>query len=280
MHREALQPADEEPVPASRSDVAAVLVSNIIFGVNPVLEALRSNPRAIEKISIADGALNSRVSGELMTRAKEAGVKLETTDRKRLEKLSEGAVHQGVVAQVRDFEYLGLDELISLAKKSAHPLVVLLDGIQDPHNLGAIIRSAHAFGAQGVVIMKDRAVGVTGVAVKSSAGATSHCAVSRVTNLSRAIEQLKEAGFWSVAADPDGSDVAWKAKLTGPLAVIVGAEGSGVRKGVLGHADFKVRIPMTGQVASLNARRALAGVLLTRSPGSGLNILDLPRRNE
>lgn len=236
-------------------------MSTTIFGVNPILEALKGNPKSIEKLFIAEGAVSQRVASEIVDLAKRAGVKIERVDRDRVARMSEGGVHQGVAAQVKEFEYLGLDELIGKAKKSAHPLVVLLDGIQDPHNLGAIIRSAHAFGAQGVVIMKDRAVGVTGVAVKASAGATSHCAVARVTNLSRAIEELKEAGFWSVAADPDGEQLAWQAKLTGPLAVIVGAEGAGVRKGVLGHADFRVRIPMVGQVASLNASVS-AGVLL------------------
>jgi len=237
-------------------------VSNIIFGVNPVLEVLRGTPKSIEKLTVAEGALSPRVAGEILTRAREAGIKIDTVDRERVGRMADGGVHQGVVAQVRDFEYIGLEELIAKAKDSGRqPLIVLLDGIQDPHNLGAIIRSAHAFGAQGVVIMKDRAVGVTGVAVKSSAGATAHCEVARVTNLSRAIEQLKEAGFWTVAADPEGTELAWQAKLTGPLAVIVGAEGAGVRKGVLGHSDFRVRIPMVGQVASLNASVS-AGVLL------------------
>lgn len=237
-------------------------MSTIIFGVNPVLEVLRASPHTVERIVIADGALNKSVSGEILERAKEAKVKVDRSDRERVNRLAEGGVHQGVIAEVRDFEYIGLAELIQKAKSSGRqPLLVLLDGIQDPHNLGAIIRSAHAFGAQGVVIMKDRAVGVTAVAVKSSAGATAHCQVARVTNLSRAIDELKEAGFWTVAADPEGDQLAWGAKLTGPLAVIVGAEGAGVRKGVLGHADFKVRIPMAGQVASLNASVS-AGVLL------------------
>ncbi len=237
-------------------------MSIYIFGLNPVLEALRASPHTIERLAIADGALNQRVSGELMNLARAAKIPFEMVDRDRLNHLSEGGVHQGVVAEVKDFEYIGLAELIKKAKSSGRqPLIVLLDGIQDPHNLGAIIRSAYAFGAQGVVIMKDRAVGVTATAVKSSAGATSHIEVARVTNLSRAMEELKEAGFWTVAADPEGKEIAWQAKLTGPLAVIIGAEGAGVRKGVLGHADYKVRIPMSGQVGSLNASVS-AGVLL------------------
>lgn len=237
-------------------------MSTVIYGVNPVIEALRAAPARIERITVVEGALNPRVAGELSRLAEEARVKIVRADREKLAKLAEGGVHQGVVAEVRDFEYIGLAELIARAKKSGRqPLVVLLDGIQDPHNLGAIIRSAHAFGAQGVVIMKDRAVGVTGVATKASAGATAHCDVARVTNLSRAIEELKEAGFWTVAADPDGKELAWQAKLTGPLALVVGAEGAGVRHGVLSHCDYKVRIPMVGQVASLNASVS-AGVLL------------------
>jgi 23S rRNA (guanosine2251-2'-O)-methyltransferase len=208
------------------------------------LEVLRASPDTVEKLVIADGALNQRVAGEIMERAKDHKIKVDRADRERLNRIAEGGVHQGVAAEVRDFEYIGLAELIGKAKKAKHPLVVLLDGIQDPHNLGAIIRSAHAFGAQGVVIMKDRAVGVTAVAVKSSAGATAHCEVARVTNLSRAIDELKEAGFWTVAAEPDAKQLAWEAKLTGPLAVIVGAEGAGVRKGVLGLAVFLVRIRM------------------------------------
>jgi 23S rRNA (guanosine2251-2'-O)-methyltransferase len=235
---------------------------SIIFGVNPVLETLRARPDRIEKIFLAEGAVKEKIVGELLSRAKDAGVKVERVDRERLGHLAEGEVHQGVVAEVREFEYVGVDQLVAKSKKATHAgLIVLLDGIQDPHNLGAIIRSAHAFGAHGIVIMKDRAVGVTGVVVKASAGAVAHTPVARVTNLSRTLEELKEAGFWSVAADPGGTQDAWSAKLDGPLAVVVGAEGAGVRQGVLGHCDFRVRIPMVGQVASLNASVSAAVLL-------------------
>ena len=153
-------------------------MSGLIWGVNSVMEALKGRPDTVERIAIAEGVVNQRIQGELMTRAKEARVKVELVDRERLDRLTEGESHQGIVAEVKDFEYIGLPELIKRAKSSGRqPLIVLLDGIQDPHNLGAIIRSAHAFGAQGVVIMKDRAVQVTAVAVKASAGATAHCDV-------------------------------------------------------------------------------------------------------
>jgi 23S rRNA (guanosine2251-2'-O)-methyltransferase len=234
----------------------------VIFGINPVLEALRARPGSIERLYVVDGGVNPRVAKELFSRARDARVRVETVDRERLLRLSEGGVHQGVAAKVRDFGYLSFEALVAQAKASDRPpLVVLLDGLQDPHNLGAIIRSAHAFGAHGVVVMKDRAAGITGAVVKASAGAIAHCPVSRVTNLSRAIEALKEAGLWVVAADPEGDQTIWQAKLEGPLAVVVGAEGGGVRKGVLGHCDHRVRIPMVGQVASLNASVS-AGVLL------------------
>jgi 23S rRNA (guanosine2251-2'-O)-methyltransferase len=236
-------------------------VSQTIFGVNPVLEALRKSAKNVEKLFVFDGALSPRVAGEILSRAGAAKIKIEKVDKAQLERMCDGAVHQGVVAEVRDFEYLDLKGLIVLAKKSPHPLVVVLDGIQDPHNLGAIIRSAHAFGAQGVVIMKDRAASVTGVVAKSSAGALAHCPVARVTNLSRALEELKDAGFWTVAAEMGGDQPLWDAKLSGPLAVVVGAEADGVRKGVLGHCDFKLRIDMVGEVSSLNASVSAAVVL-------------------
>lgn len=236
--------------------------SSVIFGVNPVLEALRAGASRVERIYLAEGALSPRVQGELISRAKDAGLRIDRVDRERLSRMAEGGVHQGVVAEVRDLEYLELPQLIEAASaQPGPPLLVLLDGIQDPHNLGAIVRSAHALGAHGVVIPKDRAASVTPAAVKASAGAIAHTPIARVTNLSRALEALKEAGFWSIAADPDGDRNLFDCRLDGPLAVVVGAEGAGVRKGVLAHCDFRARIPMKGQVASLNASVS-AGILL------------------
>lgn len=235
---------------------------NIIFGINPVLEALRANAKGIERLYLVEGSLNARIAGEVLTRAREAGLRIERVDRDRLTHLAQGGVHQGVAAEARDFEYETLPGLLQKARAADQKaLLVFCDGIQDPQNLGAIIRSAHAFGAQGVVVMKDRAVGVTGAVVKASAGATALCAVAQVVNLSRALEEAKEAGLWSVAADPEGSSDIWRAPLTGPLALVLGAEGAGVRKGVLSHCDFRVRIPMSGQVASLNASVS-AGIML------------------
>jgi 23S rRNA (guanosine2251-2'-O)-methyltransferase len=199
---------------------------------------------------------------EIVSRARHAEVRVEKVPRDRLERMAEGGVHQGVVAFLREMNYASLPELLEVARaRQQPPLVVVLDGIQDPHNLGAIVRSAHALGAHGVVIAKDRSAQVTGAVVKASAGATEHTRIARVTNLSRALEELKEAGLWVAAADPTSDQVAWDARLDGPLALVIGSEGKGVRENVLKHSDLKVRIPMSGQLASLNASVSAAVLL-------------------
>ncbi|HEX8703760.1 MAG TPA: 23S rRNA (guanosine(2251)-2'-O)-methyltransferase RlmB [Myxococcaceae bacterium] len=233
-----------------------------VYGVNPVLEALRVRADEVEHLFITEGQLGSSAAAELLSRARDAGIRVERVTRERLGALAEGGVHQGVVAELRGFQYAELPDVLAAAQESGRPpLIVVLDGIQDPHNLGAIIRSAHALGAHGVVIAKDRASPVTGLVAKASAGAVEHCPIVRVVNISRALEELKEAGVWVAAADPEGSEPLWKARLDGPLAIVVGAEGAGVREGVLKHCDFRLRIPMTGQVGSLNASVSAAVLL-------------------
>ena len=229
--------------------------TRFVFGVNPALEALRARPEEIERLYYAEVSMNPSVAGEILSRARDAQVRVDQVPRERLLSFAEGGVHQGVVLEMREFKYAELDELTKDLG-----LVVVLDSLQDPMNVGAIIRSANAFGAKGVVLAKDRAAAITGSVVKASAGATEHTKIVRVTNLSRALEELKAAGYWSVAADPAGEPLGTK-KLDGPLAVVIGAEGPGVRPGVLTHCDFKVRIPMLGNVASLNASVS-AGILL------------------
>lgn len=233
-----------------------------VFGVNPVLEVLRVRPEEVEAVLIAEGQLAKGAAAEIFSRAREADVRVQKVPRERLSSLTDGGVHQGVAAEVRAFKYLELFELVEQAKASSRsPLIVALDGVQDPGNLGAIIRSAHALGAHGVVIPKDRAAQVTGTVAKASAGAIEHCPVARVTNLSRALEELKEAGIWVAAADPDGDQRLYDARLDGPLALVVGSEGPGVRRGVLEHCDFRLKIPMAGEVASLNASVSAAILL-------------------
>ncbi len=233
-----------------------------IYGMNPVLEALRARPEEMDRLYIVEGQLAAKQAAELLSRAKEARVRVDRVPRERLASISEGGVHQGVAAEMREYAYADLQELLEAAKRAGTPpLIVVLDGVQDPHNLGAIVRSAHALGAHGVVVGKDRAAGVSGVVAKASAGAIEHCRVARVVNISRALEELKEAGLWIAAADVDGDRPLEQAKLDGPLALVVGAEGAGVREGVLSHCDFRLTIPMAGQVASLNASVS-AGILL------------------
>jgi len=258
------RPRTEAPAAAPRELAPRVSDDGrFIWGANPVLEALRANPDRIERILMQDGGLGPKLAAEVFTRVRDAGIRVDKVDRDRLSSMSDGGVHQGIAAEVRQFDYLELDELIKISKGTTRaPLIVVLDGIQDPHNLGAIIRSAHAFGAHGVVIARDRAAGVTGVVAKSSAGAIEYCPVARVTNISRALEELKKADFWTVAADPEGDRTLWNADLKGPIVVVVGAEGPGVRDGVMKQCDFRVQIPMVGKVASLNASVS-AGVLLS-----------------
>lgn len=236
--------------------------NRFVYGVNPVLEVLRARVKDIERIFFAEGQLGAPAAAEVFSRARKAGLRVQKLPREKLAALAEGGAHQGVVAQVRSFEYSDIDDLLEHARAKGQPaLLVVLDGIQDPQNFGAIIRSAHALGAHGVVIAKDRQAQVTPAVSKVSAGAVEHCPVARVTNLSRALEQLKKDGVWIVAADPEAAQAVREARLDGPLAVVVGAEGAGVREGVLKHCDFRVRIPMSGQVASLNASVSAAILL-------------------
>ena len=233
-----------------------------VYGVNPVLESLRAHAQRVERLFLTEGQLGARAAAEILSRARDMGVRVERVPRERLAALADGGVHQGVVAELRGFEYVELSDLLEPSGPDGRPaLLVVLDGIQDPHNFGAIIRSAHALGAHAVIIAKDRAVPVTGVVAKASAGAVEHCPIARVVNLSRTLEELKEAGVWIAAADPHSTSPLWSARLDGPLAVVVGAEGAGVRPGVLEHCDFRLQIPMLGQVGSLNASVSAAILL-------------------
>ena len=236
--------------------------SRTVHGIHPVLEALRAHPADVERVYVLEGSVAPRAAAEILSRARDAQVRVERVPRERLQALVEGGVHQGVVARLREFAYASLEEVLARAKASgAPPLVVVLDGLQAPHNLGAVIRSADALGAHGVVLPKDRSVGVTAAVARASAGAVEHVPVARVTNLSRALEELKAGGLWVAAADPEGDQVLWDARLDGPLALVIGAEGAGVRPGVLKHCDLRLRIPMGGQVGSLNASVSAALVL-------------------
>ena len=253
--RERRRPAQSEPRRASGPE-------RVVYGIHPVLEVLRVRPAAVERLLVAEGALPSGMVVEVLGIAQAARVPVERVGKERLGELAEGGVHQGVAAELKAYVYAELEDLLALARAASQPpLLVMLDGIQDPHNLGAIIRSAYALGAHGVVLGRDRAVGVTASVAKASAGAVEHLRVARVTNISRALEELKRKGVWVAAADPKGDTPLWNAPLDGPIALVVGAEGEGVRPGVLAHSDFRLRIPTAPGLASLNASVAAALLL-------------------
>lgn len=226
-------------------------------GRNPVLEALRTNAE-INKIFIQRNAGGSM--RQIFEIAKRQGVIIVETEKAMLDKLSEGRPHQGVIAQLSVEDYADLYDIIAKAKASQHPLIVVLDHIEDPHNLGAILRSALAAGAHGVVIPKRRSAALSPGVAKASAGAVSHLPVARVPNLTQCVKELKDEGFWVIGAEAGGKNL-YDSKLTGPLALVVGSEGEGISRLLKENCDEIVTIPMEGPVNSLNASVA-AGVVL------------------
>jgi 23S rRNA (guanosine2251-2'-O)-methyltransferase len=236
-------------------------VSRFVYGVNPVLEALRAHPKDVVRVLVERGreGRKSQGAGRVAQAAVEAGVRVEDVAQGDLAHRSRGGVHQGVGAELTDFRYAELEDVLSALEGPAFLLV--LDGVTDPQNLGALVRSAHALGAHGLVVPKDRAAGITPAAFKAAAGALEHCPVARVTNLSRALEQMKERGIWTVALAADGDGELGAIDLTAPTALVLGSEGSGVRPLVRKTCDHVARIPMAGQVGSLNVSAAGAVAL-------------------
>ena len=222
----------------------------IIYGIRPVVEALESGRRKVFEIIEAVG------NEEVAKAASARGVEVKLTSRQRVEDLARGGVHQGVAAHVEPYPYSGLGEILS----APEPLVLVLDGVTDPRNLGALLRAADGAGASGVVVPKDRAVGVTAAAVKASAGASEHVLVARVTNLRRAVDTMKEAGLWIYAAEAGGTPYT-ELDLAGAVALVLGSEGRGVRRLVREGCDGIVSIPMLGGVESLNVSVASAVLL-------------------
>ena len=230
----------------------------IIEGRNPVREAFRAG-RTIDRLYVQDGLKDGPVLA-LVSKARKSDVIVTFVSKERLDEMSETGKHQGVVAQCAAYAYAEVEDLLERAReKGEAPFLFLLDDIEDPHNLGAIIRSANLMGAHGVIIPKRRAVGLTATGAKASAGALNYTPVARVANLSQTIEQLKKEGMWFVCADMDG-ELMYDLNLTGPIGVVIGNEGSGVSRLVKEKCDFTARIPMNGEIDSLNASVA-AGVL-------------------
>ena len=230
----------------------------LLEGRNVVLEAFRSG-KPIDKVFILDGCQDGPVR-TIVREAKKRDTLLQFVSRERLEQLSETGQHQGVIAYAAAYEYATIEEMFELAQKRGEdPFFILLDNIEDPHNLGAIIRTANLAGAHGVIIPKRRAVGLTATVAKTSAGALHYTPVAKVTNLAKTIEELKKRGMWFVCADMDGESM-YRLNLKGPIGLVIGSEGDGIGRLVKEKCDFVAGIPMKGDIDSLNASVA-AGVL-------------------
>lgn len=230
----------------------------VIEGRNAVIEAFRSG-KTIDKVYVLDGCQDGPIR-TVIREAKKHDTILNFVTKERLDQLSETKKHQGVVAHAAAYEYATVEDMLELArKKGEDPFLILLDNIEDPHNLGAIIRTANLAGAHGVIIPKRRAVGLTATVAKTSAGALNYTPVAKVTNLAKTMEELKEQGLWFVCADM-GGEVMYRMNLKGPIGLVVGNEGEGVGRLVKEKCDYIASIPMKGDIDSLNASVA-AGVL-------------------
>ncbi|HIV41251.1 MAG TPA: 23S rRNA (guanosine(2251)-2'-O)-methyltransferase RlmB [Candidatus Mediterraneibacter guildfordensis] len=230
----------------------------VIEGRNAVIEAFRSG-RTIDKVFVLDGCQDGPVR-TIVREAKKHGAVLNFVEKERLNQLSETGRHQGVIAWAAAYSYAEVSDMLEVAaQKNEDPFLILLDGIEDPHNLGAIIRTANTAGAHGVIIPKRRASGLTATVAKASAGALNYTPVAKVTNLAKTIDELKEKGLWFVCADMDGEQM-YDLNLTGPIGLVVGSEGQGVSRLVKEKCDYIASIPMKGEITSLNASVA-GGVL-------------------
>ena len=243
QHREQNSPAD-----------------GIIEGRNAVIEALRAGT-AMDKVYIAKGETDATL-GHIASTARGKGIVVVEADRRKLDAMSVTHSHQGVIAVAAVREYASVSDILQSARdKGEAPLVVVCDELSDPHNLGAVIRTAEAAGAHGVIIPKRRSAGLTAIVAKTSAGAVSYLPVARVANLTALLRELKEVGLWVFGSAADGSTSLYQADLKGPAAIVIGSEGNGMSRLVREQCDFLVSIPMRGQVNSLNASAAAAVVL-------------------
>ena len=232
----------------------------LIEGRNAITEALKSG-RPIHKVFLADGDVDKAL-GRLAAQAKEAGAVVVRIDRRKLNEMSPTGAHQGIIASVAAHEYSTIEDILAAAEERGEaPLLVICDELSDPHNLGAILRSAECAGAHGVIIPKRRSVGLTAVVGKASAGAVEYMPVARVSNLSAAIRELKERGLWIYGTAAEGATPLYQTDLTGPAAIVIGNEGTGMSRIVGESCDFKVSIPMKGRISSLNASAAAAILL-------------------
>ena len=243
----------KKPLPQAEAD-------GIIEGRNAVIEALRSG-ESIDKIYLAKGETDKTL-GHIASRAREKGIVVVEADRRKLDGMSRTHAHQGVIALAAMREYVSVQSLLdAAAEKGEAPLLVVCDEISDPHNLGAILRTAECAGAHGVIIPKRRSAGLTAIVGKTSAGAVSYMPVARVANLPATLEELKKKGVWVYGTSAEGTTPLYDADLKGPAAIVIGSEGSGMGRLVREKCDFLVSIPMKGHISSLNASAAAAILL-------------------
>lgn len=230
---------------------------DLIEGRNAVTEALRAG-RSIDKIYIAKGEVDKTL-GHIASKARDMGVVVVETDRRKLDFMSVTHAHQGVIALAAVREYSTIDDILAIAEERGEPpFVIVCDEISDPHNLGAIIRTAECVGAHGIIIPKRRSAGLTSIVGKTSAGAAEHMAVARVANLPAAIKELKERGLWIYGTSADAENSMWTTDLKGAVCLVIGSEGDGMGRLVTENCDFLVSIPMRGHINSLNASAAAA----------------------
>ena len=229
-----------------------------IEGRNAVLEAFRAG-KPIDRLFIVDGCQDGPIKS-ILREAKKGDTIINFVKKERLDQISDSGKHQGVIAYAAAYEYAEVEDILKAAEeKGEDPFIILLDGIEDPHNLGAMIRTANQAGAHGIIIPKRRAVGLTATVAKTSAGAINYTPVAKVTNLVATMEELKEKGLWFVCADLQG-EVMYRQNLTGPIGLVIGSEGDGVSRLVREKCDFTAKIPMVGDIDSLNASVAM-GIL-------------------
>lgn len=253
------QPRPDKPVSEREP---ALLPDDILIGRNAVTEALKNTMR-VNRLLIAEGAQTKNGDGsipEIIALAKEKKVKFETVPRETIEGIAYGHRHQGVLAYVAPVEYADLDKVINEAAAKENPLLILLDGIEDPHNLGAILRTADAVGADGVLLPRHHSVPLNATVAKTSAGAIEYVPVARIGNIAQTLKELKDKGFWVYGADMDGDCDYDKANFTGPVVLIIGSEGHGIARLTRENCDTIVSLPMVGKINSLNA--SVAGAIL------------------
>ncbi|MCK9444828.1 MAG: 23S rRNA (guanosine(2251)-2'-O)-methyltransferase RlmB [Tissierellaceae bacterium] len=231
--------------------------SQYVAGRNPVLEILKTD-KEIDKLYILKGDLQGSIN-KIIGIARDKNIVIQEVDKNKLDSMGGGSNHQGVVALVTSYKYAEADDILEKAKaRGQDPFVIILDGIEDPHNLGAIIRTAECAGVHGIIIPKRRSATVNQTVYKSSAGAVEHMLVAKVNNINNEIESLKEKGLWIFGADVEGSALHFKTDLKGPIALVIGSEGKGLSRLTKEKCDVLVKIPMTGKISSLNASNAAA----------------------